>query len=87
LLSKLYFYLNDYKEALHYALKSGNYFNVDDNSDFTEVLVNKSIEHYIEHYKNNIHVELIGKYKEIVDGMVEKSIIRKEYRMPLGIAL
>jgi 26S proteasome regulatory subunit N2 len=77
LLSKLYFNLNDYKEALNYALESGNYFNVDDNSDFTEVLVNKSIEHYIESAKNNIHTDTVKKYKEIVDNMIEKSIQKK----------
>lgn len=26
LLAKIYFYLNDYDEALNYAMKSGNYF-------------------------------------------------------------
>lgn len=77
LLSKLYFNLNDYKEALNYALKSGNYFNVDETSDFTEVLVNKTIEHYIYNKRNNVKDDDNDKYKAIVDRMVEKSIQRK----------
>lgn len=63
LLSKLYFHLNDYKEALNYALKSGAYFNVEDHSDFTEVLVNKSIESYIDHAKRGVPLESSERYK------------------------
>jgi 26S proteasome regulatory subunit N2 len=48
LLAKLYFYLNDYDEALNYALKSEGEFNVQTAKDeFTEILVHKCIEKYI----------------------------------------
>ena len=48
LLAKLYFYLNDYDEALKYALRSEAVFNVRTAKDeFTEILVNKCIEKYI----------------------------------------
>jgi 26S proteasome regulatory subunit N2 len=48
LLAKLYFYLNDYDEALKYALRSGHEFNIKTARDeFTEILVNKCIEKYI----------------------------------------
>lgn len=48
LLSKIYFYLNDYNEALSFALKAGDYFKIDEVSDFTEILVHKAIEKYID---------------------------------------
>mgnify|MGYP000962591936 FL=1 len=51
------------------------------------MLVNKSIECYIEHAKKSLPLESGERYKEIVDGMVEKSLRKREYRMPLGIAL
>lgn len=55
-----------------------------------EVLVNKSIEHYIEEVRANQTdpTKPINKeYKKIVDKMVEKSLRRKEYKLSLGIAL
>lgn len=90
LLSRIYYNLNDYKEALNYALDSGNYFNIEENGDFVEVLVNKSIEHYIEEVKANLadpSKKVNLEYKKIVDKMVEKSLNRREYRLGLGISL
>jgi len=53
LLAKLYFYLNDYDEALKYALQATGEFNVKTAKDeFTEILVNKCIEKYIESCKS-----------------------------------
>lgn len=44
LLSKIYFYLNDYDEALRYALQSGKYFDFSGfHTDFVEILINKGI--------------------------------------------
>ena len=46
-MSKIYFYLNSYDEALSYALKAGGYFKIDEVSDYTEILIHKAIEKYI----------------------------------------
>lgn len=53
LLSKIYFYLNSYDEALIYALKGGDYFKIDEISDFTEILIHKAIEKYISNCQKN----------------------------------
>jgi 26S proteasome regulatory subunit N2 len=45
LLAKIYFYLNEYDEALSYALRAGKNFEINSQqqSDFTEILINKAI--------------------------------------------
>jgi 26S proteasome regulatory subunit N2 len=88
LLAKLYFYLNDYDEALKYALQSGEEFNIRTARDeFTEILVNKCIEKFIESCRAEERSPEHDEYKTIVDFVVKNSIDHGEYRMPLGIAL
>ena len=55
--------------------------------EFTEILVNKCIERYIESCRSDEKVEEHEQYKKVVDFVVENSISNGEYRMPLGIAL
>jgi len=87
LLAKLYFYLNDYDEALKYALKSEDQFNIKEAKDeFTEILVNKCIEKYIQSCQG-IKSEEHSQYKTIVDYVIESSLSNGEYKMAMGIAL
>lgn len=87
LLAKLFFYLNDYDEALKYALKSDKYFDFRTAKDeFTEILVNKCIERYIQSCrgpKNEEH----DNFRTIVNYVVESSISSGEYKTPLGVAI
>jgi 26S proteasome regulatory subunit N2 len=45
LLAKIYFYLNEYDDALNFALSAGAHFDVNarHQSDFIEILINKAI--------------------------------------------
>lgn len=83
LLAKIYFYLNDYDEALNYALKSGNYFDVAANDEFTEILVNKCIEKYIKAAQEGAGKE----YRDIVERMIAASLAKGDYKLILGLAL
>lgn len=83
LLSKLYFYLNEYDEALSYALRAGEYFDVTTNDEFTEILVNKCIEKYIQACKEGDSKE----YKNIVTRMIDNSLEKGDNRLVLGISL
>jgi 26S proteasome regulatory subunit N2 len=87
LLAKLYFYLNDYDQALTFALRSAEQFDIRSSRDeFTEILVNKCIEKYILSCQGEKTAEH-EQYKTIVDYVVDSSIANGEYKMPLGVAL
>lgn len=81
--------MNEYDEALNYALRAGRHFeiNTQEQSDFIEILINKAIEKYIkgcqEKTEDAQHIE----YKKIVDIAVENSIVKGDLKSPLGIAL
>jgi 26S proteasome regulatory subunit N2 len=88
LLAKLYFYLNDYDEALKYALRSESEFDITNSRDeFTVILVNKCIEKFIESCRAEERSPEHEQYKTIVDFVVKNSLSQGEYRLPLGVAL
>jgi 26S proteasome regulatory subunit N2 len=88
LLAKLYFYLNDYDEALKYALRAPGEFDIKGAKDeFTDILVNKCIERYIQSCQSETKVEEHEQYKTVVDYVVENSLNSGEYKLPLGISL
>jgi hypothetical protein len=73
---------------LKYALRSEHEFNIKIAKDeFTEILVNKCIEKFIESCRADTKCEEHDQYRTIVDYVVESSIANGEHRMPLGIAI
>lgn len=46
--SKVYYYLEEYEEALRLALEAGPLFNLNERSQYVETLVHKCIDKYIE---------------------------------------
>lgn len=88
LLAKIYFYLNEYDESLSYALRAGNYFEVNGpQNDFTDVLIHKAIEKYIKNSQEGIDHAEQKQYKKIVDIAIENSISKNDLKCPLGISL
>lgn len=88
-MAKIFFYLNEYEQALFYALQSGSYFNTKSiHDEFTEILINKCIEKYIKNCQENNRIgEEHEQYKAIVDHVVDANIKNNEFKLPLGIAL
>lgn len=89
LLSKIYFFLNDYDEALSYALRAGSHFDINStsHSDFTEILINKAIEKYIKGCQEKEQEPEHAEYKKIVDVAIENSLAKGDIKSPLGISL
>ena len=88
LLAKIYFYLNEYDEALSYALRAGRYFDANGpQDDFTDILIHKAIEKYIRNCQEGVSHSEQEQYKKIVEIAIENSINRNDLRCPLGISI
>lgn len=46
--SKVFYYLEEYEEALRLALEAGDKFDLNERSQYVETLLNKCIDKYIE---------------------------------------
>eukprot|EP01138_Halocafeteria_seosinensis_P015866 gb/GECG01016191.1/.p1 GENE.gb/GECG01016191.1/~~gb/GECG01016191.1/.p1 ORF type:complete len:1024 (+),score=120.05 gb/GECG01016191.1/:1-3072(+) len=46
--SKCYYHLEEYSDALRFALGAGQYFNIDDKNEYTDKIVGQSIDEYTE---------------------------------------
>lgn len=49
--SKVFYYLEEYEEALKFALEAGSKFNITEDSKYVETLIHKCIDHYIDKRK------------------------------------
>lgn len=89
LLAKIYYFLNDYDEALSYALQAGSHFQINSQqqSDFTEILINKAIEKYIKGCQEKTEDPEHKQYRKIVDIAIDNSIAKGDLKCPLGISL
>ncbi|EAR85471.2 26S proteasome regulatory complex, subunit RPN2 (macronuclear) [Tetrahymena thermophila SB210] len=87
LASKVYFNLEEYEDALDLALESQEYFQVDENTQFVEVLVNTCINKYITHRQSDQTTKLNPKYESIVERMFAKCQRDQDYKSGLGIAV
>jgi len=91
--SKVFYHLGDYKEAMEYALKAEEYFDISNHNEFVDTLIAKCIDEYIrlrqQHFeKRNKGPELISKELEnIVERMFNRCFEDKEYKQAVGIAL
>lgn len=89
--SKVYYYLGEYDEALLFALSSGPKFLHDKNSDYKETLIFKCIDTFIhksaELYKNPKADPLDERLSGVVEGIFQKCYAKNEWRHVLGIAI
>ncbi|KAJ1651970.1 proteasome regulatory particle base subunit [Dispira simplex] len=97
-LSKIYFNLGEYDEALNFALGAGDLFNLHENSLYTKTVVNTAIERYIaqrvqqwEHDANPKQAEPVTPMnphlEAVVENMFERCFAQKDYNMAIGVAL
>lgn len=89
LLAKIYYFLNEYDEALSYALRAGSNFEINgtQQNDFTEILINKAIEKYIKGCQEKTTDPEHKQYRKIVDIAIDNSIAKGDLKSPLGISL
>jgi 26S proteasome regulatory subunit N2 len=48
LISKVYYHLEEYQESVHFALESGDYFDMKQKSTFVDCIVSKGLSTYID---------------------------------------
>jgi 26S proteasome regulatory subunit N2 len=95
ILSKLFYHLSEYQEALNYALLAGDYFDVNDKSEFVETMLTKILDTYMELRKNKVDQQkedtlLLQLLSNRIERIVEQMLGRlgeKEYRQAVGIAI
>lgn len=89
--SKVYYHLEELKEALTYALGAGNMFDIEADSEYVKTVVATCIDEYIR-LKREAFVEkkdaiIDPRLKEIVESMFERCFGDGQYKHALGIAL
>ncbi|CAO1636284.1 unnamed protein product [Parajaminaea phylloscopi] len=91
LASKVYFHLGEFDEALAFALGAGDAFDIDASSDFTDSVVSKAIDSYIQQnsaaFADQASPAPDARLVKIVDSMFTKCLNAGEYKPAIGIAL
>ena len=84
-ISKVYYHLEEYSEAMHFALRSGSIFDPSQSSEYVRTVTSKLVDSYIKAKKDG---EMIDKRHEaIIESLLSSCVSRGEYRIGLGIAL
>ena len=90
--SKVFYYLEEYEEALRLALEAGDKFNLNERSQYVETLVHKCIDKYIEKrvaiIDNKEEGVLIDhKMEQVVERMFERCYDDMQFKQAIGVAL
>eukprot|EP00808_Paulinella_micropora_P016424 g17140.t1 len=89
--SKVFYHLEEFDDALKYALGAGSLFDVGTKSEYVETLMAKCIDEYVkqreEAEKEDSTSVLDERLEAIVSKMFERSFDAREYKQALGIAL
>jgi len=90
--SKVFYYLEEFDEALRLALESGDLFDLNDRSKYVETLINKCIDRYIklrqdltESASSNIVID--EKMERVIEKMFKRCFEDKKWKQAIGIAL
>eukprot|EP00457_Paulinella_chromatophora_P001033 gb/GEZN01001035.1/.p1 GENE.gb/GEZN01001035.1/~~gb/GEZN01001035.1/.p1 ORF type:complete len:1045 (-),score=225.72 gb/GEZN01001035.1/:204-3338(-) len=89
--SKVFYHLEEFDDALKYALGAGSLFDVAIKSEYVETLMAKCIDEYVkqrkEAEKEDSATVIDERLEAIVSSMFERSFEAREYKQALGIAL
>lgn len=89
--SKVYYHLEELKEALTYALAAGDLFDVEDDSEYVQTVIATCIDEYIrlkrEAFEEKKDAEIDPRLQEIVERMFERCFMDGQYKHAVGIAL
>lgn len=90
--SKVFYHLGSFEDALTYALGAGDLFDVNSRNEYTETIIAKCIDFYInqrvafiENPKDAKAVD--SRLEAIVNRMIQRCLDDGQYRQALGIAL
>ncbi|UZJ51462.1 hypothetical protein CBS101457_000782 [Exobasidium rhododendri] len=85
--SKVFFNLGEESEALTFALGAGKLFDVDQKDEYTDTVISKAIDQYIETCSDSKAAPADPRLAAIVEQMFARCVADKDYRQALGIAL
>ena len=85
--SKIYFYLGEFDEALSFALGAESLYDVDQRNEYVETVVSKAIDQYVTQRSTPGSPELDANITSIIDKMITRCIEDRQYHQVLGIAL
>ena len=85
--SKIYFYLGEFDEALSFALGAESLFDVDQRNEYVETLVSKAIDQYVVQRSTPGSPEINANITSIINKMITRCIEDRQYHQVLGIAL
>lgn len=94
LAAQIHYHLENYTEALQLALESGHYFNISSKTDFTQTLVSRCIDQYVEIQVKNYEaknaedrIPVSEKMEYVVEQMFERCFLDGEYKQAIGIGI
>lgn len=86
--SKVFFHLGEENEALTFALGAGKLFDVDNKDEYTDTVISKAIDQYIDGASTAADGRQVdARLAVIVDQMFARCIADHDYKQALGIAL
>ena len=90
--SKVFYYLQEHDEALRLALESGNRFDIREQDSYTETLVHKCIDLYIQKRievvdNKSTEVEIDARMEAIVNQKFEYCFSEGNYKQVIGVAI
>jgi 26S proteasome regulatory subunit N2 len=91
ILSKIYYNLEDYDSAIDWSLEAGSKFNIRENSQYVNIILQKIIEKYISIRKNNFFneekVQIDERINKIVQNIFTKCLEKREVNQAIGFSL
>lgn len=90
--SKVFYYLEEYEEALRLALEAGEKFNLNERSQYVETLVHKCIDKYIEKRvaivdRKEEGVAIYPKMENVINRMFDRCFEDGQFNQAIGVAL
>lgn len=90
--SKVFYYLQEHDEALRLALEAGDRFDIMTDNQYTETLLHKCIDLYIQRRVaicdyNDKSVQVDGRMEEIVNRKFEQCFSEGNFKQVIGIAI
>jgi 26S proteasome regulatory subunit N2 len=90
--SKVFYYLEEYEEALRLALEAGDKFDLNERSSYVETLVHKCIDKYIEKRvaivdRKEEGVVIDAKMEGVITKMFDRCYIDGQFNQAIGVAL
>jgi len=90
--SKVFYYLEEYEDALRLALEAGDKFDLNERSQYVETLVHKCIDKYIEKRvaivdKKEEGIVIDAKMEGVINKMFERCYQDQQFNQAIGVAL